>query len=126
MADIANDGLMPAPRLVSRTQCRDGFHLAPPLGQPIEILSPQLAEEIASRMARAAETETGARAGMAETSSAGHFAIAHTSAVNGRVAWFIGFRPAASPRFAVALAVEDSTIEEATTIGLSLLLAATP
>ncbi|MFN2133321.1 MAG: peptidoglycan D,D-transpeptidase FtsI family protein [Anaerolineae bacterium] len=123
MATIANDGLQPAPHLVLTV---GDTPQDPPSGAR-RVISAQTAQEIRAILAQAfaagsqgtslPATDLAGQAGSAESGLPG--APPH--------AWFIGYAPAAQPRYAIAVIVEhgDSGWEVAAPIGVQVLDAAT-
>lgn len=109
-ATLANEGTMPAPRLGLRTQNGQGlWSAAESRGAPHFVLSPRLAQELLD-----AWEHNGPVAGLLGTAIGGENQARH--------AWFLGIAPTESPRYAIAVLLEnpDDPIEAAT-IGQALL-----
>jgi peptidoglycan glycosyltransferase len=123
VATIANDGLQPAPYLV---QAVGDAVQSPPSGAR-RVIGAQTAQEIRAILGQAfaagrkgtslPDADLAGQAGSAESGLPG--APPH--------AWFIGYAPAAQPRYAIAVIVEhgDSGWDVAAPIGVQVLEAAT-
>lgn len=97
VATLGNEGVRPAPRLVLRTQGPDGRWVATePVGQPVEVVTSELAYTLRSVMRPAA----GGRV-------IGHGSVALAGADAPPHAWYIGLAPAQAPRYAVAVLLEQ-------------------
>jgi len=122
-AVLAGDGRLPGPRLVEAVSGPDGAWITQPAGS-----SPTL------RRVLAAETASAARAEWPEYAdgvnpSVREFSVSVLSGPDGsRNSWFLGMAPATSPRFVVALVMENVTgVQAAERIGRDVLaLAAAP
>jgi cell division protein FtsW (lipid II flippase)/cell division protein FtsI/penicillin-binding protein 2 len=112
---LANDGRMPAPRLVLRVQDAAGkWQEQPALGEPRVVVATQVAGELLSEWQRTDDTV----AAYWGTAIAGKEQPPHT--------WFLGVAPADAPRYAVAVLLEHPADRlRAAEIGKALLGAAT-
>ena len=94
---LANGGEMPAPRLVVRIQEPDGtWRSSPPIGQPRQVISP----EIADALWDAWPSHYAGVRGQLALSIAGPDRPPH--------AWFLGVGPTPSPRYAVVVLLEQT------------------
>lgn len=115
-AALTGDGRLPTPRLVEAISGADGeWIVQPPVAGP------------SSRPVLMTETAANMRATWPELSGAREFAVSVLSGPDGsRNSWFLGMAPATSPRFVVALVVEDANgLETAQQIGRGVLTRAT-
>ena len=113
---LAGNGRLPHLQLVEAISGVDGKWIV----QPIDSASPSIP-------VISAETAAAARAGWPETSGVLEFPVTVLSGPSGhRNSWFLGMAPAASPRFVVALVLEDeSNLSVAEHIGQRILNLAT-
>ena len=117
-AALAGDGRLPSPRLVEAISGTDGEWIIQPPGT-----------RQSSRPVLLAETAAAARAVWPEFAGAREFSVSVLSGPDGsRNSWFLGMAPATSPRYVVALVVEDAAgLDVAEAIGRGVLsLAAAP
>jgi peptidoglycan glycosyltransferase len=105
---LANDGVRPVPRLVIAV----GSEAVPPPGEPRRVLSVEVAQQVQDILVQsfqAAALDPGAEGApaMPDVDMAGRAGSAE-SGVPGAPphAWFIGFAPAARPRYAIVVIVE--------------------
>lgn len=115
-AVLAGNGRLPHLQLVEAISGADGKWIV----QPIDSASPSIP-------AISAETAAAARAGWPEASGVLEFPVTVLSGPSGhRNSWFLGMAPATSPRFVVALVLEDeSNLSVAEYIGQRILNLAT-
>ncbi len=105
LSALANQGAMPAPRLVLETESPSGDMVpAPVKGQARPALSPDLAHQLRQAMRLSDDEE-----------SLGHSSLALASADKPPHAWYLGLAPAKAPRYAVVVLLEHGGRE-----GLSL------
>jgi peptidoglycan glycosyltransferase len=112
---LANEGTMPAPRLVLRVQNAAGdWQERPSAGEERVVLTPDLAHELLAAWPQS-ENEDGSS-----------IAVHHGTAIAGKEqpphAWFLGVAPADAPRYAVAVLLEHpADPHQAVEIGNKLL-----
>ncbi|HMT20382.1 MAG TPA: penicillin-binding transpeptidase domain-containing protein, partial [Promineifilum sp.] len=113
MSTLANDGLLPAPRLVDALADAGATWEAQPAGTPGD--RPALVV--------APGTTSAIRAGWPTNGDAAEFAVSVLAGPdNSRNAWYVGLAPAQNPRFVLALVVEGvSDSSSAESIGRQLL-----
>ncbi|MBC7226486.1 MAG: FtsW/RodA/SpoVE family cell cycle protein [Thermoflexales bacterium] len=110
-ATLANDGVMPVPRLVLGIQRRNGTWQAPEVsGRPREVLPADAARALLSAWELFSEDVVGHLG----TAAAGEGRPPH--------AWFLGVAPAGSPRYAVVVLLEHAPdADEAARVGVLML-----
>ncbi len=92
---LANEGRMPAPRLVLRVQDAEGeWQEYASLGEPRAVLSPDDAHELLAAWRRYGDD------------IAGHWGVAVAGEGQPPHAWFLGVAPADAPRYGVAVLLE--------------------
>jgi len=107
-ATVANDGVEPAPYLVS--QVRDPAGSIVTRHQPESrgaVMRPETAAIMRQFMTTAVREGFGQEAGLTGLDVAGKTGTAETGGPDAPHAWFIGFAPASAPRIAVAAIVEN-------------------
>jgi penicillin-binding protein 2 len=112
-AAIANDGVMPALKLVTTARNPAGEVMyRPPAGRSERVMSKATAALLRRALTRVTEpdgTGTGKAAWVANGGSAGKTGSAQGTSVDGRPAvhaWFAGFVPAGTPRYVIVVMVE--------------------
>lgn len=109
-ATVANDGVVPRPRLVTALTGRDGTRTIDPgdLGRAIDSGD---AAAISAAMVEAVEGELGRRftagAAIPGVTTAGKSGTAELGGTGEPHSWFIGFAPAEAPEVAIAIVVEQ-------------------
>ena len=114
-ATLANEGMMPAPRLVLRIQdAEGGWQEHPGAGEPRAVLSPPRARELLAAWQRY------------DGDVAAHWGVAVAGEGRPPHAWFIGVAPATGKtRYVVAALIEHTAAPEvAVSVGTALLQAA--
>ncbi len=109
-AAVANDGVLMRPQLVTRLSGAGGVtEIAPQVWR--EVISPDLAHEIAAAMLQAVEGPDGQRftagAAVPGVPTAGKSGTAQLDGSAQPHSWFIGFAPATHPQVAIAVIVEQ-------------------
>ena len=109
-ATVANDGVLMRPQLVTRLSGAGGVtEIAPQVWR--EVISPDLAQQIAAAMLQAVEGPDGQRftagAAVPGIPTAGKSGTAQLDATAQPHSWFIGFAPAVQPQVAIAVIVEQ-------------------
>jgi cell division protein FtsW (lipid II flippase)/cell division protein FtsI/penicillin-binding protein 2 len=116
-AAIGNEGVMPPAQLVLKTESTDGrWQVASPPGQPVQVISPDLAERLRTLLRPAANGQV-----------LGHSSLALAGADRPSHAWYLGLAPAQAPRYAVVVLLEhggEDGLVLAEQIGSNALLAA--
>jgi cell division protein FtsW (lipid II flippase)/cell division protein FtsI/penicillin-binding protein 2 len=114
-AALANEGTMPAPRLVLRVQhAEGGWHEHPSVGEPRVVLTPDGAGALLEVWQRYECAGKG--------SIAAHWGIAVAGQEQPPHAWFLGVAPAEAPHYVVAVLLEHAADrKQAVEIGESLL-----
>ncbi|MDA8096796.1 MAG: penicillin-binding protein 2 [Clostridia bacterium] len=108
VAAIANDGLYHTPRLVDRVQRSDGEVLLEfPVAEPQPVMKSTTAQLMRQLMELVTEDGQGALAYLSEGGSAGKTGSAETGTTGKINAWFAGYFPLVSPRYAITILVED-------------------
>lgn len=111
----ANGGLRPTPRLVTAIRDESGDVVeAFDSADPVRVISAEVAERLRKLMVNAVENGTGAAAkpktggagGKTATAQTGSFSEDGTRVNN---AWFAGFYPAESPRYAIVVICENGS-----------------
>ena len=104
-ATLANDGLRPVPGLVLAV----GDQVPERVGQPRQVLRPEVARQAGSILGQA--FEAGRRsAPIPALSVAGRAGSADSGAIGAPPhAWFVGFAPRERPRYAIALIIEHGS-----------------
>lgn len=104
VATLANDGVRPVPRLVLEA----GGEAVPVPGEPRQALSPQTAGHV--REILGWSFEVGRQAAALPLANMGGQAGSAESGIPGAPphAWFVGFAPAAEPRYAIVVIVEHA------------------
>ncbi len=108
-AGIANDGEVPAPRVVARVTDPAGRTLsesAPAVWKTA--CEPEVADEVTRMMVRVVEAGTGRAAALPGVTVAGKTGTAEIGEDRPTHAWFIAFAPAEDPRVAVAVILEEA------------------
>jgi peptidoglycan glycosyltransferase len=131
VASIANDGDLPALRLVRRIGSEaEGWELVVPAGASLTGgMSAQTADGVTQAMRTAVQSGAASGAAVSGQDVAGHVGTAVSGPGNARNNWFLGFAPALAPRpFAryvvVVLLEESASPDEAASIGGEILAAA--
>ncbi len=131
VASIANDGDLPALRLVRRIGSEaEGWELVVPAGAAVTRgMSAQTAEGVTQAMRTAVQSGAASGAAVGGQDVAGHVGTAVSGPGNERNHWFLGFAPALAPRpFAryvvVVLLEENASTDEVASIGGEILAAA--
>jgi cell division protein FtsI/penicillin-binding protein 2 len=110
---IANDGLLPTARLVKGIYTPGTGVTQNPGAIPESIISPQIAETIKGFMIKTVNEGTGMPAKPVYGGAGGKTSTAETGWVqNGKAineAWFAGFYPAQSPKYAIVAVCENGT-----------------
>lgn len=107
-ATVANGGVEPAPYLVSQIRDPGGSVIADRRPDARgEVMRPETAALMRQFMEAAVDEGFGREAGLLGLDVAGKSGTAETGSSAAAHAWFIGFAPAASPRVAVAVIVEN-------------------
>ena len=124
---LANDGEMPAPRLV--LQVRDGegkWRKRSAAGESRAVLTPALARKLLGTWQRYEDGSTTTDApSTLRTGIAGHWGVAVAGEKQPPHAWFLGVALADAPRYAVAILLEHPTDPyRAVEVGSALLEAA--
>jgi peptidoglycan glycosyltransferase len=102
MATVANDGLRPVPRLVLAV----GDRAIPSAGDPQQVLNTQVAQEARAVLAQSYQVgRRGTALGGADVAGAAGSADSGQPGAPPH-AWFVGYAPAADPRYAVVVIVE--------------------
>jgi peptidoglycan glycosyltransferase len=107
-AGVANGGQVMAPYLVDRVVTPQGKEVR--VTRPKnwkDAIDPTVAMELNEMMQQVVEAGTGTAAALAGIEVAGKTGTAERGDAN--QAWFIGFAPAATPRVAVAVTIENTT-----------------
>ncbi|KYZ77535.1 peptidoglycan glycosyltransferase [Anaerosporomusa subterranea] len=109
---IANGGILRQPVLVSRLINHDGSITVVPQGRPPQqVMSAPVAAQMREMMKAVTEYGTGAAAQVEKLGSAGKTGSAETGRLSqGKSinhAWFAGFAPAANPKFAAVVFIEE-------------------
>jgi len=124
---LANNGKMPAPRLVLQVQDGEGrWRKRSAAGEPRAVLKPALARRLLGTWQHydAGPSTTNAPSTL-RTGVAGHWGVAVAGEEQPPHAWFLGVAPADAPRYAVAILLEHPTDpHRAVEIGSALLEAA--
>jgi peptidoglycan glycosyltransferase len=122
LSALANQGVIPAPRLVLETENPSGEMIPEPVkGQATPALSPDLARQLRQAMRLSDDEE-----------SLGHSSLALASADKPPHTWYLGLAPAKAPRYVVVVLLEHGGREglsQAQKIGqqaLATALAQTP
>ncbi len=112
---LANEGRIPAPRLVLRVRDAQGnWREQPNAGEPRAILPPETARELLAAWQRH------------EGNVAAHWGVAVAGRDQSPHAWFLGVAPAQNPSYAIAVLVEQAADpHQAVEIGTALLQTAT-
>ncbi|MGE3795406.1 MAG: peptidoglycan D,D-transpeptidase FtsI family protein [Dehalococcoidia bacterium] len=111
-AAVANDGTVMAPRLLGRIVDRGGGVVRTGDPQELEqVMSSELADELAAMMENVVREGTGTAAALSATgvTVAGKTGTAESDDAERNQAWFIGFAPAEDPEIAVAVVIEDTS-----------------
>jgi peptidoglycan glycosyltransferase len=108
-AAIANNGVVMNPYLVDTLLAPDLSVLEKNQGSQFgQAISPQVAQEMTAMMVNVVEHGTGSNAKIPGVRVAGKTGTAQTGNNKPAIAWFVSFAPAADPKVAVAVVVEDA------------------
>jgi cell division protein FtsI/penicillin-binding protein 2 len=121
---LANEGKMPAPRLVLQLQDEEGIWQAPPSeGEPRAVLTPDIVHALLAVWPRYGDGQSTAGSALAlRPDVAGYLGLAVAGEEQSPHAWFLGVAPADTPRYAVAVLLEHpDEAESAITVGVALL-----
>jgi peptidoglycan glycosyltransferase len=101
MAAIGNQGVMPPPHLVLKTQSATGqWQAATPQGQAVRIVSSPLAEQLQQLLVWSQDERV-----------SGYTSLALAGADRPAHAWFLGLAPPQAPRYAIAVLLEHAGFE---------------
>ncbi len=110
-AAIANYGVMPAPRIVLRTESAEGWPAYPtPLGAT-RVAGQDTGVRVTRLMSKMNNTSVGLGHAMEELNFIGYYATALSGETGEKVAWFVGFRGIDLPRCVVTVALEGQQAE---------------
>ena len=111
-AAVANGGALIRPRLTERVVGQDGRveeRIDP--AQQAQVMKPETAAQLTEMMGRVVEEGTGTQAALSGVSVAGKTGTAEIGAdASLNQVWFIGFAPVESPRYAIAVTLDDQPI----------------
>jgi peptidoglycan glycosyltransferase len=108
-AAVANGGRLMAPHLTDRVVNPDGqtvLQIKPTLYS--QVMKPSTAQQVSQMMRKVVEEGTGQAANLGNVSIAGKTGTASIGATGSNLTepWFIGFAPADSPQYAVAVTID--------------------
>ena len=108
VAAIANDGVYHTPRLVSRVQRSSGEVLLEfPFAEPEPVMKEETAQLMRRLMEMVTQDGQGVLAYFNDGGSAGKTGSAETGVTGQINAWFAGYFPLDSPRYAITILVEE-------------------
>ncbi|MEX1141897.1 MAG: penicillin-binding protein 2 [Thermoleophilaceae bacterium] len=110
-AAVGNRGQLMRPRLVERVVGKDGRveeQIEPALQS--QVMKPESADQLARMMADVVNEGTGTAAALSDVAVAGKTGTAEVAGGDLNQVWFIGFAPVESPRYAIAVTLEDQPI----------------
>ena len=110
-AAVANGGKLIRPRLTERIVAKDGRveeDIEP--AQQSQVMKPRTAQQLTEMMASVVNEGTGTAAALSGVSVAGKTGTAEVSNGLANQVWFIGFAPVESPRYAIAVTLEDQPV----------------
>ncbi|NLT05289.1 MAG: penicillin-binding protein 2 [Solirubrobacterales bacterium] len=110
-AAVANGGKLMQPRLTERVVAKDGRveeDIEP--AQQSQVVKPETAQQLTEMMASVVDEGTGTRAALSGVSVAGKTGTAEVDNGLANQVWFIGFAPVESPRYAIAVTLEDQPV----------------
>jgi len=105
-ATFANDGTMMEPYIVEEVRSADGRVVASGRSQGTQIVSAEIAKEVADMMVAVVSQGTGTNARLSGVKVAGKTGTAENETGENH-SWFIGFAPADDPQIAVAVILES-------------------
>lgn len=107
-AAVGNRGKLVEPRLTERVVAKDGrvVERIEPTEQA-QVMKPESADALARMMADVVNEGTGVQAALSGVDVAGKTGTAEVAGGALNQVWFIGFAPVESPRYAVAVTLED-------------------
>jgi peptidoglycan glycosyltransferase len=107
-AAVGNRGRLIEPRLTERIVAKDGrvVEQVEPIEQA-QVMKPESADALAQMMADVVNEGTGVAAALSGVEVAGKTGTAEIQGGALNQVWFIGFAPVESPRYAVAVTLED-------------------
>jgi peptidoglycan glycosyltransferase len=110
-AAVANGGRLVRPRLTDRIVGQDGRveEQIDPATQS-QVMKPETAEQLTQMMADVVNEGTGTAAALSDVAVAGKTGTAEIRNATLNQVWFIGFAPVESPRYAIAVTLEDQPI----------------
>lgn len=110
-ATVGNRGRLMRPRLVERVVAKDGRveeRVEPAL--QAQAMKPESAGQLAAMMGNVVNEGTGTAAALSGVDVAGKTGTAEIAGGDLNQVWFIGFAPVESPRYAIAVTLEDQPI----------------
>lgn len=110
-AAVANGGKLIRPRLTERIVAKDGRveeEIEPALQS--QVVKPKTAAQLTEMMASVVDEGTGTAAALSGVSVAGKTGTAEVRDGFANQVWFIGFAPVESPRYAIAVTLEDQPV----------------
>lgn len=110
-AAVGNRGQLMRPRLVERVVAKDGRveeRVEPAL--QAQAMKPESADQLAQMMANVVNEGTGTAAALSGVDVAGKTGTAEIAGGDLNQVWFIGFAPVESPRYAIAVTLDEQPI----------------
>ncbi len=108
---VANGGKLMRPRFTERIVGQDGRveeEIDP--AQQSQVMKPETAAQLTEMMADVVNEGTGTAAALSDVQVAGKTGTAEVRNATLNQVWFIGFAPVESPRYAIAVTLEDQSI----------------